>query len=56
MIEMGPIIRPPIPKDNRFRKVVFRLVNKPAFDYFIMIVIGLNTIVICVDYNGHSEL
>jgi len=36
--------------ENSFVKFVFEVVNHPAFTLFIFIVIGLNTITLCLDF------
>jgi hypothetical protein len=45
----------PVPPTNKFRKVFFRIVQSNKFEYFIMVIICLNSIVLCMDYFRSSD-
>jgi len=40
---------------NHFRKKIYSLVRTDGFDYFITVIIALNTIAMCTDYYGASD-
>jgi voltage-gated sodium channel type V alpha len=42
-------IRPTMPKNNCFRKLIFKLILSNTFEYMIMFIISLNSIFLCID-------
>ena len=54
MMRASPI-RIPITPKNSIRKILFKLVESKMFDNFILIMIILNTVILCLDYYGSSK-
>lgn len=52
MLHVNLKIRPVPPKNSRIRLWFFRLVMNPKFEYFIIVIIGFNTLFLCMDYNN----
>lgn len=55
MLHVNLKIRPTMPMDNQFRKLVFKIVLTEYFENFIMLIIALNTVFLCLDYVGSPE-
>jgi len=45
-----------VPPADRCRQPIYRLVINDRFDYFITIIIALNTVTMCMDYYSASEI
>jgi hypothetical protein len=56
MLHVNLKIRPTMPVDNQFRKVVFKIVLSEYFENFIMLIIALNTVFLCMDYVGSPKV
>ena len=52
MLHVNLKIRPTMPVDSNFRKMIFKLVLSNVFENFIMLNISLNTLFLCLDYHG----
>jgi hypothetical protein len=49
MLNANIKIRPTMPKNNCFRKLIFKLILSNTFEYMIMFIISLNSIFLCID-------
>jgi hypothetical protein len=56
MLHVNLKIRPTMPQDNNFRKMVFKFVLSNFFENFIMLTISLNTLFLCLDYHGAPRI
>lgn len=54
LVHTNPKIIPTEPQ-HRFRKWCYSIVQSQSFEYFIMMAIVINTVVLCIDYHGKSE-
>ncbi len=52
MLHVNLKIRPTMPIENQFRKIVFKTVLSEYFENFIMLIIALNTVFLCLDFVG----
>lgn len=50
MVHVGLKIVPTPPKNNKFRKLFFIIVTDKKFEFFIILMIALNTLFLCMDY------
>lgn len=50
MVHINLKIKPVCPENNKFRSGIFHIVETNKFEFFISIMIVLNTILLCMDY------
>ena len=55
MLHVNLKIRPTMPVESNFRKLIFKLVLSNFFENFIMLNIALNTLFLCLDYHGAPQ-
>jgi hypothetical protein len=55
MLHVTLKIRPIPPRNSKIRKFFYKIVINSKFEYFIILVIALNTLFLCMDYTSKSD-